>query len=227
MDVKKGIEECESILNQIKQFEPNPYYVNYLFNSYLILVNKVYAGIFEEANRDFGLFISKNNRESFLEKAKEKNDQKAVDFVTWFDEKYEAEHKNIYSEFIKKSSKVQRSHKKIPKIKIMIRAKERYHNDPNQEIIVNLNGEKLRSKEELQIEIKRQMPIFLEIINYKRSKNQEPKINEKQTTVSTFLDIEENGENIEIAYALEVYILTMTRFLVEARKKITELTSWA
>lgn len=228
MNIEEKIEECESILKQIKQFDPDPYYVNYFFNSYLFSVNKVYVGIFEEANRDFGLFIpGQYNRETFLEKAKEKNDQKAMHFASWFDKKYDEEHKNPYPNFIKKSCKFQNDHRKLPKIKIMIRAKERYVGDPNQEIISNLRDEKLRSKEELQIEIKRQIPIFLEVINYKRSNNKEPKINKKQVTVSTFLDIEENDENIEITYASEIYISVMKRFLVEARKKIRELTMWA
>jgi hypothetical protein len=189
-------------------------------------VNKVYTGIFEEANRDFGLFVSGEfNRETFLEKAREKNDQKAIDFVLWFDKKYDEEHKNIYPNFIKKSCRFQKEHQKLPKIKIMISVKDRYAGDLNQEILVNLKGEKLKSKEELQIEIKRQIPIFLEIINYKRNSNKESKINEKQVIVSTFLNIEEN-EDIEIIHASEIYISVMKRFLVEAREKIRELTTW-
>lgn len=227
MNIEDKIEECESILKQIKQFDPDPYYVNYFFNSYLLSVNKVYVGIFEEANRDFGLFISgKYNRETFLEKAREKNDQKAIDFVSWFDKKYDEEHKNTYPNFIKKSCKFQNDHERLPKIKIMISIKERYAGDYNQEILANLKDEKLRSKEELQIEIKRQIPVFLELINYKRSNNKEPKINEKQVIVSTFLNIEGN-EDIEITYASEIYISVMKRFLVEAREKIRELTTWA
>jgi hypothetical protein len=160
-----------------------------------------------------------------LEKAREKNDQKAIDFVSWFDKKYDEEHKNIYPNFIKKSCRFQKEHQKLPKIKIMISVKDRYAGDLNQEILVNLKGEKLKSKEELQIEIKRQIPIFLEIINYKRNSNKESKINEKQVIVSTFLNIEEN-EDIEIIHASEIYISVMKRFLVEAREKIRELTTW-
>ncbi|HSB83146.1 MAG TPA: hypothetical protein VLD64_01490 [Nitrosarchaeum sp.] len=226
MDCKEKIEECESILKQIIRFEPDPYYVKYFFNSYLYSVNNVYAGIFEEANRDFGLFISgKYTRDAFLEKAKIKDDQKAMDFLLWFDKKYEEEHQNPYPNFIKKSCKLQNEQKKLPKIKIMIRAKERYAEDPNQEILVNLKNDKLRSVEELQIEIKRQTPIFLDIINYKRNNNNEPRINEKQITVSTFLDIEDEGE-IEIVYASKIYISVMKRLSMDVRKKIKELTIW-
>jgi hypothetical protein len=227
MNIEEKIEECEYILKQMRQFDPDPYYVNYFFNSYLFLVNKVYAGIFEEANRDFGLFVSeKFDRDTLLEKAKIKNDQKAIDFISWFDEKYDEEHKNVYPNFIKKSCKFQKEHKKFPKIKIMIGTKERYPGDPNQEITSDLKNEKLKSKDELQIEIRRQIPIFLEVINYKRSIHNEPKINEKQIFVSTFLDIDSNDENIEIAYASKIYISVMERFLIEAREKIRELTIW-
>jgi hypothetical protein len=227
MNIEEKIEECEYILKRMRQFDPDPYYVNYFFNSYLLLVNKVYAAIFEEANRDFGLFVlEKFDRDGLLEKAKIKNDQKAIDFILWFDEKYDEEHKNTYPNFIKKSCKFQKDHKKLPKIKIMISAKERYPGDPNQEITTDLKNEKLKSKDELQIEIKRQIPIFLEITNYKRSIHNEPKINEKQVFVSTFLDIDCNDENIEIAYASKIYISVMERFLIEAREKIRELTIW-
>jgi len=156
MDCKEKIDECESILKQMIQFEPDPYYIKYFFNSYLCSVNKVYSAIFEEANRDFGLFISgKYTREAFLEKAKVKDDQKVMDFLSWYDKKFEEKHKNPYPNFIKKSCKVQNEHKKLPKVKIMIRAKERFVGDPNQEILVYLKNKKLSSVEELQIEIKR------------------------------------------------------------------------
>ena len=46
------------ILKKIKQFDPEPYYVNYFFNSYLFSVNKIYVRIFEDVNKDFGLFIT-------------------------------------------------------------------------------------------------------------------------------------------------------------------------
>lgn len=227
MDCEDRIKECESILKQIIQYEPDPYYVNYFFNSYLFSINKVYFEIFREACREFGLFTSeKYTRDAFLEKANEKNDQKAVDFVSWFDKKYDKEHENVYPDFIRKCCKIQNENRKLSKIKIMIRAKERYEDDPNQEILVGLKNEKLRSMEELQIEVKRQMPVFLEIINYKRSEKNEPKINEKQVITSTFLDIEQNGDDIEIVYASKIYISVMQRLIIDVRKKIIELTKW-
>ena len=106
----------------------------------------------------------------------------------------------------------------------MIRASDRYKDDINQQIKVNLSHEKLRSKEELEIEIKRQLPIFLETINRKRSKNNEPKVRENQVTSSVFLEIEE-CKNIEIVYAAEIYIPVIKRLVEESRNKIKELTT--
>lgn len=225
MDIEREIDESESILKKIKQFEPDPYYVNYFFNSYLFSVNKVYRGIFEEVNRDFGLFISEYTRDSFLEKANEKNDQKAVGFGIWFEKKYNEYHLSGYPNFIKKCCKFQNDDKRLPKIKVMIKAKKRYANDPNQEIICNMKDRKIGSKDEIQIEIRRQLPIFLEIINYKRSNYKEPVINKNQVSVSTFLDIDGNGD-IEILDASKMYISVLKRLVFEAREKIKELTRW-
>ncbi|MBS4042960.1 MAG: hypothetical protein KGZ59_04020 [Chitinophagaceae bacterium] len=225
MNIEKEIEESESILKKIKQFEPDPYYVNYYFNSYLFSINNTYHGIFEEANRDFGLFISEYTKDAFLEKASEKNDQKALSFGIWFEKKYDEYHQSGYPNFIKKCCKLQNDGKRFPKIKIMINAKERYVNDPNQEIICNMKYGKIGSKEELQIEIRRQLPIFLEIINYKRKNFKEPIINKNQVSVSTFLDIDGN-EDVGILDASKIYISVLKRVVFEAREKIKELTRW-
>lgn len=226
MGIEKTIKNCEIYLKQIKQYEPEPYYVNHFFNEYINSVNDTFNGIFEEGNRDFGLFISdKISQKNFDEKAVMKNDQNAVKFSEWYSIQYNQEHENLYPNFIKKICELKNKFEKLPKIKIMIRASDRYKDDIYQQIKVNLSHEKLRSKEELDIEIKRQLPIFLEIINHKRDKNNEPKVGENQVIASTFLDLEE-CENIEIAYAAEIYIPVMKRLIEESRKKIKELTTW-
>jgi len=226
MNIEKTIKNCEIYLKQIKQYEPDPYYVNYFFNEYINSVNDTFNGIFEEGNRDFGLFISeKISQTNFDEKAKMKNDQNAIKFSEWYSLEYNQEHKNPYPNFIKKICQFKNKFEKLPKIKIMIRASDRYKDDIYQQIKVNLSHEKLRSKEELDIEIKRQLPIFLQVINHKRDKNNEPKVREPQVIASTFLDIEK-CKDIEIAYAAEIYIPVMKRLVEESRKKIKELTTW-
>jgi len=226
MNIEKAIEDCEIYLKQMKQYDPDPFYVNHFFNKYINSVNNIFNKIFEEGNRDFGLFISeKISQKKFDEKAKMKSDQNAMKFSEWYSIKYNQEHENPYPNVIKKICKFKNKFEKLPKIKIMIRASDRYKDDINQQIKINLHDEKLRSKEELEIEIKRQLPMFLEIINHKRSENDEPKVGENQVMASAFLDIEEH-KDIEIVYAAEIYIPVIKRLVDESRNKIKELTTW-
>ncbi|AJW69993.1 hypothetical protein [Nitrosopumilus adriaticus] len=226
MNIEEKIKNCEIYLKQIKKYDPDPFYVNHFFNQYVDSVNNTYEDIFNEANRDFGLFIvGKISQKKFSEKAKMKNDKNAIKFSEWFSQKFNQEHENPYPNFIKKICDFKNKSQKIPEIKIMIRASDRYKDDINQKIKVNLSNGKLRMKEELDIEIKRQLPIFLEIINHKRNEKNEPKVGQNQIIASTFLDIE-NHIDIEIAYASEIYIPVMKRLVEESRKKIKELITW-
>ena len=223
MNIEEEITKCEIALKQIKQYDPEPYYVDHFFNEYIISVNNIIEGIFEEANRDFGLFVSEQiSEKKFHDKAKMKNDESAIEFSEWYSKKYIEEHKNPYPDVISQVRNFKSKFKKLPEIKVMIRASERYRDDINQEIKVNLSYEKLRSKDELEIEIKRQLPIFLQVINHKRHEKNEPKIEENQIIASAFIDIENHGD-IEIAYAAEIYIPVMERLVEESRKKIKEL----
>jgi len=226
MTIEEKIEECEFNLNQIKHFDPDPFYVNYFFKLFIESVIKAYKGIFEEANYDFGLFILGNcNKEKFLKKALLKKDPNALKFVNWFEKENEIRHKTAYPNFIKNIIEFKNEFNKLPKTKIMIRAKERYPRDINLEIKLNLINGKLNSLEELDIEIKRNLPIFLEITNHKRILNDEPKIGKKEVTVSACMQNKEKNY-FEIAYASEIYISVLKQFLKESREKINEITKW-
>ena len=226
MNIEEKIENCEINLKQIRQYDPDPFYVNFFFNQFIDSINNVYIGVFEEANRDFGLFISKKiSQKRFLEKAIEKKDHNAIKFSEWFSEKFNQEHQNQYPNFIKNICDFKSKSGKIPEMKIMMRASDRYKDDINQQINVHLSNKKIRSKEELDIEVKRQMPVFLEIINYKRNEKNEPKVGKNQVIVSAFLDIE-GHEDIEVAYATEIYIPVLKRIVEESRNQIKELTIW-
>lgn len=224
MNIEEEVEKCEIYLKQIKQYDPDPFYVKHFFNQFILSINNIISGIFEEANIDFGLFVSQQiSEQSFNEKAKKKNDENAIKFSTWFSSKFTEEHENPYPNSIKKICDFRKKFEKLPEIKIMIRASDRYKDDINQQIKVNLNQGKIRSKEELEIEIRRQLPVFLEIINHKRRERNEPKIEENQVTASTFVGIG-NNEDIEIAYASEIYIPVLKRLVEESREKIYELS---
>ena len=113
----------------------------------------------------------------------------------------------------------------LPKIKIMIRAIERYKNDFNQEIKIDLRNGKIISKEQLDIEIKRQTPIFLETINAKRKEKDEPKVTNKKIIASAFVNLEKD-KDVEIMYLCQIYTPVIKRLIDESRDKIKELTSW-
>ena len=103
-------------------------------------------------------------------------------------------------------------------------ANQRYKDDVFQSIQVELTRGKIRSKEELQVEIKRQIPVYLEIINHKRKKKNEPRVSENQIIASAFLKIK--NHDVEISHACEIYLPVMKRFLDESRNEIKRLTSW-
>ncbi len=224
MNVEGKIKDCEYNLKQIKYYDPDPFYVNYFFKAYLQSVMNVYAEILEEANRDFGLFITGEcTKEKFEIKAKKKNDKQALEFLSWFKENYEIEHNSSYPGFIKKIIYFFKEYNHLPEISIKIRANQRYKDDVFQTIQVGFTKGKLKSKEELQIEVKRQKPLFLEIINQKRKKKNEPKVSENQIIASAYLEMK-NLEDIEISHACEIYLPVMKRFLDESRNEIKRLT---
>jgi len=223
MNIEEEIKKCEIFSKQIKQYDPDPFYVNYFFSKYINSIENIINGIFEEANTDFGLFISdKITQRKFNDKAKTKQDFHALKFSEWFSNKFEIEHKNPYPNFMNKIRQFKNMNEKLPEIKIMIRAIERYKNDFCQEIKVDLKNKKIISKEQLEIEIKRQSSTFLEIINKKRDCEEEPKVTKKKITSSAFLDLE-NGQNIEIMYLCQIYTPVIKRLLDESREIIKEI----
>jgi len=226
MNIEEEIKKCEIYSKQIKQYDPDPFYVNYFFNKYINSINNIINGIFEEANIDFGLFIKeKVSQKEFHKIANIKKDANALKFSEWFSIKYKKEHENPYPNSMNKICQFKNENESLPKIKIMIRAIERYKNDFNQEIKINLRNGKIISKEQLDIEIKRQTPIFLETINAKRKEKDEPKVTNKKIISSAFVNLEKD-KDVEIMYLCQIYTHVIKRLIDESRDKIKELTSW-
>jgi len=226
MNIEEEIKKCEIYSKQIKQYDPDPFYVNYFFNKYINSINNIINGIFEEANIDFGLFIKgKISQKEFHEKANIKKDVNALKFSEWFSIKYKKEHENPYPNSMNKICQFKNENESLPKIKIMIRATERYKNDFNQEIKIDLRNGKIISKEQLDIEIKIQTPIFLETINTKRNEKNEPKVTKKKIIASAFVNLEKDND-VEIMYLCQIYTPVIRRLIDESRDKIKELTSW-
>ena len=225
MNIEEELTNCEIYSKQIKQYDPDPFYVNYFFTKYINSINNIINGIFEEANMDFGLFISeKITQRKFNEKANIKKDENALKFSKWFSRKNKKEHENPYPNHMNKIRLFKNENESLPKIKIMIRAIERYKNDVYQEIKIDLKNGKIISREQLDIEIKRQIPIFLEIINAKRNQNDEAKVTNKKIISSAFVNLEKNN-NIEIMYLCQIYTPVIKRLVDESRDKIKELTN--
>ena len=225
MNIEEELTNCEIYSKQIKQYDPDPFYVNYFFTKYINSINDIINGIFEEANIDFGLFISeKITQRKFNEKANMKKDENAIKFSKWFSKKNKKEHENPYPNHMNKIRLFKNENESLPKIKIMIRATERYKNDVYQEIKIDLKNGKIISREQLDIEIKRQIPIFLEIINAKRNQNDEAKVTNKKIISSAFVNLEKNN-NIEIMYLCQIYTPVIKRLVDESRDKIKELTN--
>ena len=226
MNIEEEIKKCEIYSKQIKQYDPDPFYVNYFFAKYINSINNIINGIFEEANIDFGLFIKeKISQKEFHEKANIKKDVNALKFSEWFSIKYKKEHENPYPNSMNKICQFKNENESLPKIKIMIRAIERYKNDFNQEIKIDLRNGKIISKEQLDIEIKIQTPIFLETINTKRNEKNEPKVTKKKIIASAFVNLEKDND-VEIMYLCQIYTPVIRRLIDESRDKIKELTSW-
>ena len=226
MNIEEEIKNCGIYSKQIKQYDPDPFYVNYFFSKYINSINNIINGIFEEANIDFGLFIKeKVSQKEFHKIANIKKDANALKFSEWFSIKYKKEHENPYPNSMNKICQFKNENESLPKIKIMIRAIERYKNDFNQEIKINLRNGKIISKEQLDIEIKRQTPIFLETINAKRKEKDEPKVTNKKIISSAFVNLEKD-KDVEIMYLCQIYTHVIKRLIDESRDKIKELTSW-
>ena len=226
MNIEEEIKKCEIYSKQIKQYDPDPFYVNYFFNKYINSINNIINGIFEEANIDFGLFIKeKISQKEFHEKANIKKDVNALKFSEWFSIKYKKEHENPYPNSMNKICQFKNENESLPKIKIMIRATERYKNDFNQEIKIDLRNGKIISKEQLDIEIKIQTPIFLETINTKRNEKNQPKVTKKKIIASAFVNLEKDND-VEIMYLCQIYTPVIRRLIDESREKMKELTSW-
>jgi len=226
MNIEEEIKKCEIYSKQIKQYDPDPFYVDYFFNKYINSINNIINGIFEEANIDFGLFMKgKISQKEFHEKANIKKDVNALKFSEWFLIKNKKEHENPYPNSMNKICQFKNENESLPEIKIMIRATERYKNDFNQEIKIDLRNGKIISKEQLDIEIKRQIPIFLEIINVKRNEKNEPKVTKKKIIASAFVNLEKDND-VEVMYLCQIYTPVIRRLIDESREKIKELTSW-
>ena len=90
-------------IKQMKQYEPDPYYINYFLKTYINSINKIFSSIFEDAASDFGLFISgKINQQTFEKENQTKNDEKINEFLDWYRIQHKKEMENLLQNSLKK-----------------------------------------------------------------------------------------------------------------------------
>ncbi len=226
MSIERRIKDCNGYLSQIKRYDPDPYYVGYFLEQFIQAINYIYDEIFQEANGNFGLYDKGvNSEEKFEEMSIIKNDKKALEFSKWFKIMDEREHERPFPNFMKQVCRLKKQGNQLPRLKIMLRPKERFRDDIFLEIHPRLSNGKLSSKNELKIEISRQSYPYLEIINHKRRRKNEPKVGKEQIASSVFLKVGKD-EDIEISYAVEIYMPVISRVIDESRRKIHELATW-
>lgn len=220
MNVEEILRRCTAQVGQIARFDPEPYYVRHAFQSYLDMINAVYAGILEEADRDFGLFAARHTVEGLRERCNQKNDAAAAEFVSWYEELLAGEHKSHYPAFMRSMTVWYGLGRTLPDAKIMLRAEDRHTHDIHLDLPSMPRNGKI-PREQLQVEINRQAPTFLMLINRKRSANGEPAVPRHGIVASAFF---EGFEDFEISHASEVYVPVMRRIISDARERIKELT---
>ncbi len=195
------IQECTKYAKQIKLHDPDPYYVKYCFSEYLKSVDVVINDIFASADVDFGVFSPQPvTRNSFathiVQKYNKYQNSLAFKFLRWFDEQYNGQwHTGTYPFMMRITRDVFRITRKIPRVKIMLRPKHRYKDDPTFELsTVGLTSDdKLHSKDALRIQMNRYMPIFLDLVNHKRQQQNEPVVSAKQVVASAFAIVDDTS----------------------------------
>ena len=148
MNVEEEIKKCDYVgIENLLYIFLKAFYVNYFFNKYINSINNIIYGIFEEANMDFGLFVTeKITQRKFNEKANIKKDTNALKFSEWFSIKYKKEHENPYPNFMNEICQFKNKNETLPEIKIRIRAKRKTQSILSKQIKIGLKNGKIISK---------------------------------------------------------------------------------
>lgn len=254
MNPDEAVQECAACAMQIKRYDPDPHYTGYYFGRYIRAVNLAIDGIFAEADIDFGLFTGGSiTQEIFADSLKRRGDQSAAAFLKWYEDRYPEWHSGAYPQMMDVVRRVTNMTGHKVEIEIMIRAADRYKDDPVHHLGAGLtrNG-RLRSEMELDVAVRRNTALFVEVINHKRRSRDEPVTDARRLVTSTFavinapsthessagmstLGAESSGALtrigtppqivMELAYSTEIYIQVIKRIVEESRQEILSITS--
>ena len=223
MDVEQKIRDCCTIEARIRQYDPDPHHVGYFFGEFARAVNDAMDGIFGAADRHFGLYQGRAcSQEAFAGIAAIKNDKAACEFAAWFMEMDRAAHGGSLPRFIRDMCAAKRAGAGMPRIRVMLRAKERYEGDVPYELTRLVPGMPDFGAE-LGAEVARQCPAFLDIINRKRQGRGEPKVRQGQVVAAAFARA--GGVDYEVSHAVSVYIPVIRRIASDSNEKLAELSA--
>lgn len=224
MSIKELLCECEIILQNIEKYNSEPVYVEKFFSDFLKSTREVIKLIISDACQSFGIFLDKKHTiDKFRERAIMKDDQKALEFAKWYEQKFEEEQKFPNVKFIMDCIKLQEENNTIPLLRIFL--KPRIMSKGDTCYPVNITSKNISTfKEELRKFQAHNTPVFLKIINNERSKNLQENITEKDIEVYVMTNL--NGAYFDILECCRIYLNVLKECIEEATDKIKELKSF-
>ncbi|MCE2498886.1 MAG: hypothetical protein J4F28_07890 [Nitrosopumilaceae archaeon] len=230
-----AVQECRMRARQIRLHNPDPYYTGHHFEQYLRAANAAVDGIFHTAGIDFGLLPCMGKpatRDSFEAAIRERGrrDALASEFLEWYDAQHSGPwHSAVYTRAVGAARRTVRTHGRAPGVRIMISASDGYADDPSYEVdTAGLTSRgRLRSRDELSVEVRRRLPAFLDMVNDKRRRSGEPAASAKDVGAFCFAVVRHGGKThaVDMARAADVYVQALQRMISESEARIRDLAA--
>lgn len=232
-----AMQECRMRARQIRLHDPDPYYAGHHFGQYLRAANAAVDGIFHTAGTDFGLlscmgkYAARGSFEAAI-RARGGRDAAASEFLGWFDAQDSGPwHSAAYTRVVGAARRMVRTHGRAPEVRVMISISDGYADDPSYEVDtagLTSRGGRLRSRDELSVEVRRRLPAFLDMVNDKRRRSGEPAASAGDVGASCFAVVRHDGgrtHTAEMARAADVYVQTLQRMISESEARIRDLAA--
>lgn len=230
-----AVQECRMRARQIRLHNPDPHYTGHHFEQYLRAANAAVDGIFHTAGIDFGLLACMGKpatRDSFEYAIRERGrrDALASEFLKWYDAQHSGPwHSAVYTRAVGAARHMIRTHGRAPGVRIMISVSDGYADDPSYEVdTAGLTSRgRLRSRDEMSVEVRRRLPAFLDMVNDKRRRRGEPAASAGNVGAFCFAVVRHGGKThaVEMARAADVYVQALQRMISESEVRIRELAA--
>lgn len=241
--------QCSVYARLLRLHDPDPYYVGHLFSMYLRAADAAINDIFAGADTDFGLFARGRpmTRDSFaahlirrrqLRRQRQGgsgHDALATEFLRWYDGQYDGQWHHppgSYPHLMRIARDAARTSPRLPDVRITMVATDMYRDDPVYEMdMAGLTvGGRLRSRAELDAQVRRRTPVFLEMVNHKRRRYGEPATRAGRVAASASAALCGGGARgpyatMNIPRAAEVYVSTIKRMRAESALRMREVAS--